>query len=83
MKEQLLTYESAQVPCNTCGENDPRGREAAQRTGYWLPWLGTPPPDALPIPRAPTPAVPEEKPEELSWWQSIKGTMRSLFVSTI
>ena len=33
----------AEAACNTCGDVDAAATEAAAKTGYWLPWRGTPP----------------------------------------
>lgn len=43
MMQKLAALSSAEGPCNTCGDNDPKATEQAEKTGYWLPWLGTPP----------------------------------------
>jgi hypothetical protein len=54
------------------------GREQAEKIGYWLPWLGTPP-DAPPISK---PEILVEF-DQLSWWQTIRGAINNLLVSTI
>jgi hypothetical protein len=47
MKEQLTTYTARhQIECRTCADADPDATAKAKETGYWLPWVGSPP-DAL------------------------------------
>ena len=45
MKQELEAFTTAhQIECNTCKSEDPAAAAKAEETGYWLPWVGDPPP---------------------------------------
>lgn len=43
LQARLETFHAVAAPCQTCGSNDPRAIEEAEKTGYLNPWTGTPP----------------------------------------